>query len=169
MIVDNLGLAYKRFHIYKHSWPLDPHDLLMILFEALCRAAQKYRPESRVKFSTFATVCMANAYRDEMKKYRRRREVFVLDLFPGDTELSEEKAFEIIGSYAGFENSFIEKLTDEEIIDCARHINTFLQRDIILGFLEHPEKTFSALAEEVGCTRQYVGRIIREFGRVSVK
>ena len=69
LVNENIKLVYYTINKY-HSKYIRDEDMIQVGMVGLCKAADKY-DERKVKFSTFACVCIRNAIRDELKKRQK--------------------------------------------------------------------------------------------------
>lgn len=91
LVEENHNLIYYVFHKYCKDKKLD--DVYGDLAEVLCRSAQKYNQNKKIKFNTYATNSMLNRLKQlhiDENRIKRKAEIISYDTIPKNKEGTKE-------------------------------------------------------------------------------
>lgn len=119
MVEANMPLVGFVINKYLKSVNMDYEDMTSVGYIALCKAVEKYRPESGRKFSTYAAMAIVNNIHKEMLPMKRKKRgadcvTLSYDMLLRDAE--ERKIKEsMLGYEPDFSNDVIEKVLCEPV------------------------------------------------------
>lgn len=143
LIEDNINLVYFVIHKYYPTFSKD-EDIIQSGMLGLCRAANTW-DESRAAFSSFASKCIINDIRLELKRRKKHKGVLSLD-YKFKSEAVED-------------NDVLDTLIGEENVDYVDYRSFYEQlspMDKLIVTYRRQGLTHEEIAEKLNCTRQNV-------------
>jgi RNA polymerase sigma factor (sigma-70 family) len=104
LVEDNIQLIYGWICCYKIK-VRDYDDLISHLQESLCRAAAKFKPQYKCKFSTFAYACFHNGFKKYLKNISKHEIKFepIRDMPAKEDTLCKDMIFDNSHSWDKYE------------------------------------------------------------------
>jgi len=155
----NKGLVYKQLHKFSL---VDDADANSYGFEALYRAIETYKPESGVKFSTYASVCIYNALGCYVRKLKNKRQIVTVSYNKVTEEGVEFSAF--ISSKSSVEDDAMNRMRLEAVYRAMRKLKeTYTDTKLdVFNLWYDSEFTISSvdIAKTLGISQPYAYRLL---------
>ncbi len=156
---ENIRLAY--YVASRSMVPMENEEKVSLALLGLAKAAERYDPECKVKFATFATVVMRN---EILMGYRKERKHLGLIHF-GDLVGPDDGGI-CLEDMLPDKKQFTREL--EGLLDCRAAIENMdralfgMEQKLFRELIRDPGRAQSDYAEKLGCSQSHVSRCLRK-------